>query len=603
MNYYIETGMSGVMRRFWSIVLLASLLLALSFVYHGGFPEVKASPDMFQGDLILTGNNVTTIENMIFDINGSIIVQANATLILRNAILNFTQETDYQYNMTFQNPVDGYPRLIVENTSLASNSHYMSANFYENSTADTSKLSAYDRIRIYTYDNSSLIVSDSTFAYIQASDSSVIGITDSSFDGIYCEDSTKTSVQNCTFGQLEPDRKSEVTVTNCTIGYLVVIEARSINYSVVRYQPCFTSYWNFIKNCSVITTLNSEAPNVTLIDTQVDDWGFSSLGSSNLTVQDSMLLGLWGRSSSDIAVRNSTISYACWCEDNSTWHLNDTMTERLYSSEGSMIWLLNTTANEYRVLDNSQIWSSWYLDIHVLDAVGQDVHSANATAFYPNATVTESKLTDANGWARFPLMEKMLNDTGEYPAGNYTVEATYETHSNSTTVNMTSNQMITLMFSDYAAPTIESCNQVGYLKDSFELGETVHVIGSNYSQSTTYNVYIVVDVETWTDGMAIPERVPGAGVTVASYMNGDLVLTALWTTQTVGKFDIVVDVNGNGQYDPGIDALDDGDIEVTAGFSVIPELSSSLILTLFMIATLLMIAVPKSLIPKRARTK
>ena len=48
---------------------------------------------------------------------------------------------------------------------------------------------------------------------------------------------------------------------------------------------------------------------------------------------------------------------------------------------------------------------------------------------------------------------------------------------------------------------------------------------------------------------------------------------------------MVVDVNGNGLHDVGIDALDDGDVKAIAGLSVIPELSS--ILPLFIIATLL----------------
>ena len=113
-----------------------------------------------------------------------------------------------------------------------------------------------------------------------------------------------------------------------------------------------------------------------------------------------------------------------------------------------MIWLLNTTANEYRVRDESQICANWYLDIHVLDDIGQDVHSANVTVFYPNATIAESKLTDINGWTNLTLMDKMLNATGEYPVGNYTVEATYEIYSNSTTVNMTDNQLATLVFSE-----------------------------------------------------------------------------------------------------------------------------------------------------------
>ena len=40
----------------------------------------------------------------------------------------------------------------------------------------------------------------------------------------------------------------------------------------------------------------------------------------------------------------------------------------------------------------------------------------------------------------------------------------------------------------------------------------------------------------------------------------------------MGKYDILVDVDDNGEYNEGIDALDSGDVEVTAGF-VVPELS------------------------------
>jgi len=59
---------------------------------------------------------------------------------------------------------------------------------------------------------------------------------------------------------------------------------------------------------------------------------------------------------------------------------------------------------------------------------------------------------------------------------------------------------------------------------------------------------------------------------------------------TTGKYDIVIDVNRNGHYDEGIDALDDHDIEVTAGF-FIPEFPSFLILLLFLMTTLLAVIV------------
>ena len=139
---------------------------------------------------------------------------------------------------------------------------------------------------------------------------------------------------------------------------------------------------------------------------------------------------------------------------------------------------------------------------------------------------------------------------------------------------------------------IKSCNSAGARKDLFDLGETVYVNGSKWTENTTYSFYIVVDEETWSEGMAIPERVPDTATNVSANIDGDIPPTAVWSNlQTEGKFDIVLDVNGNGLYDAEIDFLDDSDIEVTAGFSVIPEFSSSLILLLFVTATLISVII------------
>jgi hypothetical protein len=582
MNCCLEPWSEWVaMRRLGSIILLSSLFLALSFVYYGGFPEVKASPDVYPGDLVLTGNNVTIIEGG-FEINGSIIVEENATLILRNAVLNFTQTMSYQFNITFLNPANGNPRFFAENATINS-AYYQRIYLYGNSTASINKLTVgtTSRCIIETYDSSVMWITNSTLDYIYPDGNSTVNISHSVVSStIITYENSNLNLLNCTTSVVIANDNSAVNASDSTID-----EVRPggtwINSFISGLKPGFVNSWSFELNCSVVGSQFSE---FTLVNTEVGYWSFSFAGTSNITVSDS---DLW-----DFRIERSSVASI---KDSS-------LVGSLQSYGNAETWFVNSTATSYSINDASEAYLYWYLDVHVIDSIGQDVPSASVTATYPNASMAGSELTDSDGWATLTLMEKMMNATGEYPVGNYTVEVAYETHSNSTTVNMTSNQMITLMFSDYTAPTIESCNQVGDQKDYFELGETVHVTGGNYSPSTTYNFYIVVDVETWTDGMAIPERVPGSFVTVSSNMNGDIAPTAEWTTQTVGKFDIVVDVNGNGQYDPGIDALDDNDIEVTAGFSVIPELSSSLILTLFMIATLLMIAVPKSFIPKpRAR--
>jgi uncharacterized repeat protein (TIGR01451 family) len=126
------------------------------------------------------------------------------------------------------------------------------------------------------------------------------------------------------------------------------------------------------------------------------------------------------------------------------------------------------------------------------------------------------------------------------------------------------------------APTIESCDAVGTRKDSYDTDDTVYVNGSGYMPSTSYYVYVVNDT-TWVDRMAIP----GSPVSVASDGLGTIHPTIVWSPPlTPGRYDIVVDVNCNGLYEVGIDTLDNNDINVTAGFFVIPEVWLGTILIL-----------------------
>ncbi len=132
-------------------------------------------------------------------------------------------------------------------------------------------------------------------------------------------------------------------------------------------------------------------------------------------------------------------------------------------------------------------------------------------------------------------------------------------------------------------PLIESCDQTGTPKNVFEDTETVYVFGNGYPQSFLCNVYLVEDT-LWTDGMQIPL---GSGTLTTTWSNSSGGINAApiyYPPLTPGKYDIIVDVNDNGKYDAGIDALDDNDVELTAGIFV-PELS-----LLFMIFALAMVS-------------
>jgi hypothetical protein len=170
-------------------------------------------------------------------------------------------------------------------------------------------------------------------------------------------------------------------------------------------------------------------------------------------------------------------------------------------------------------------------------------------------------------------------------------------------VFMDSNHNLTAVFIEYSTTaSVESCNSAGDQKDYFDLGETVYITGNGYSPSTTYNLYVVADTD-WSDSMSIPTRISGTANNITSNTEGAIPSTAIWSDpQTIGKYDIVVDVNDNGVYDVGVDALDSSDVEVTAGL-VVPEFSPFLFLTFFIMLTLFAIFTSKDHNKKGKKTQ
>ncbi|MCW4030555.1 MAG: hypothetical protein NWE92_13030 [Candidatus Bathyarchaeota archaeon] len=132
---------------------------------------------------------------------------------------------------------------------------------------------------------------------------------------------------------------------------------------------------------------------------------------------------------------------------------------------------------------------------------------------------------------------------------------------------------------NFMLPTIQSCDQFGNLKDTFNLGEPVAVKGTGYDPLKTYNVYLVDDTE-WTEGMSIPSRVTSTTNTITTQSDGTLGTPVIYSNPAPGKYDIIIDVNANGLYDSGIDTLLNNQVEVTAGIFVLPEYAYGALLAL-----------------------
>jgi len=198
------------------------------------------------------------------------------------------------------------------------------------------------------------------------------------------------------------------------------------------------------------------------------------------------------------------------------------------------------------------------------------VTDALTTVPLDGATVSAdsySDVTDASGFYSIQI-----------PQGTYSATAQMTGYLDQTVagVPVVADTVTTQDFALTPAPvgaSIESSSAVGVKTDEFNPSDTVYVYGSQYPDTEhDYDIYVVADT-TWTDGDPFPTPIAGTATTVTSDAAGDIPVTLVWSSPlTPGKYDIVVDVNDNDVYDAGVDALDDSDIEVTAGFLVIPDL-------------------------------
>lgn len=461
------------------ILLTATLFLGpAGLVFSEGRFLLVSSSSIHQGDLVLTGNNVTTIEGR-FDINGSIIVEENATLILKNAVVNFTQTEHWQYNMSFQNPLNGNPRLQAINTTIISASDFaFSVSFFQNSTGELLNCTIPWRGEMHTYDVSTVSVTNSTVDELTPKENSTMTIYNSTIGQVYLYDYSKVYVTNATVDVfVDYSKDSHLSVWNSTVSnldcrrsttyaynasiYTVWLSPQSINCSIKDFTVENVTFWNSLVDFSIAASATGYAPNATLENTRVDRWRLTFYGQSNVTVTNSTLTCLDAYGSSIMSVLNSTVDYI-YSRGSSSVSISNSTIMQANSGDYSIMYISNTTcsvfAEDYSIVklinaecivhrgfrSNASIYYCWYLSVHVVDLERSDVPNAEVTAQYSNGTIAQQGTTNINGKVTLILAEKVWNDTGKCYFGNYTITATYETHTGQESVNMTGNQEITI---------------------------------------------------------------------------------------------------------------------------------------------------------------
>jgi hypothetical protein len=234
---------------------------------------------------------------------------------------------------------------------------------------------------------------------------------------------------------------------------------------------------------------------------------------------------------------------------------------------GSVPSMGSDTSTTFTITENSSITWSWVVTSPVRWNLA--VTSAHGS---PNLGVGDHLYDDGSSVVcsvSSPVVEAGVSYTCTGWSGSGSVPSSGS--GSSVAFTIAENSTITWGWQVRERPTIGSCDGTGAQKDVFNSDETVYVSGTGYATSQTYNIYVVNDT-AWVDGMTIPARIQGTVTSVSSDSSGNINLTVVWNKSlTPGKYDIMVDVNGNGKYDADVDALYNNKIVTTAGFSLMPE--------------------------------
>ena len=379
-------------------------------------------PASYDGDITLKDNECLCIYGLL-NLNGSIIAEENATLILRNAWINLTQTYSDQFTITFR----GNARLIVENSNITSDYSFM-INFENNSTATINGLLTNAYILIFMH-YSSADITNSTL-----------------LRNLYVYSFAKVYASNCTIDRtVALFNNAECILSNCTVNDWITITVSSINATILDLKPGYINHWNFIENCTVEVDSAGHAPNITIIETHVDGWQLNTYGYSNITILRSEFSCLYFYGSTKAAIYRSNVAISTSTHENANCYLEDTTTFYLYLYGNSRVQTTNVTITigNATVYDNAKLYVGWWLNITVTDQEGTPVPNVTLNITDSEGTTVTSGKIDK--WTKVKLLGKIVNATGtEYEFGEYTIDAEYEGHFSSATVLMNGNKEVTI---------------------------------------------------------------------------------------------------------------------------------------------------------------
>jgi hypothetical protein len=403
--------------------------------------------------IIINGTQTYVIANGTYTLNETIIVVEFARLIVENATVTFNT-TDYIVITSYDNTIVEITNSEINHAQGAQlHSRLFSAVSVTNSTVDS--LISYEDADasitkstldiVHGYGSSVVSIIDTEIRFVGGHDTSSVSVVNSIVNTVYTSDYAMVSVDNSTVNFIvDVYQFSAVSLTNSTInkvcvyGLSAVLIANSVvdfidgsgssDFSVVNSTIGLLSCWHASVADSIISEveLRFYGESIVLVSLPkvfVDYWRLGDLIIQNSQISNWTITGY---GSSIISVINSTISDVIGYLS-SLISLTNSIVNNVFAYESSVVQLVNSAVyGSINVFDYANAYVGWYLDVLVIDGKGSPLPNAPVKVYWENGTLLTGTTTDDEGLARFILYEKIVNATGTFPYGNYTVKAAYD---------------------------------------------------------------------------------------------------------------------------------------------------------------------------------
>jgi len=402
--------------------IFALLILLVALSVNASVEKLERSIPTYEGDLVLSGNDVLVVENQTLTVEGNIFISGNATLILRNATLLLLQEECFQREIVLANASNGNPRMLLVSSTVTSNHHYY-LRLYDNASLVATS-SEFDSVYVILLDRSVAVLERTTlindfgskvlgkasieFVNSKANIMLVASSNDNSFVNssidavnafdtrlhlngsrvmtLYAENSSVIA-RGCQFSLSASFVGGDVQITNSSAG-------------ILKFEGNVNAC---AENCTsdvlVISLVNSTGEAASI---RVSDGHIALLDERNVTV-----------SSVNLSLRDLLVGKVNFeLKGSSKFELYNSSDVFLYALDRSRASLYDSNVS-FAVHDDALAFVYWSLAVSVLNPDGSPAQGATVEVSFDNGTTFARGTTDKNGVTFFYLLGKVASSTHE----------------------------------------------------------------------------------------------------------------------------------------------------------------------------------------------